>query len=272
MVITDFFQNTLNKSYVINLKDSLYRYNHVRYEFSKFNISNYQIIEGINNKDKKVLNKYKNNKIVSFPPCFRCGYNICNHPNNIITPSQVANFLSFKKIMKKISNSKSGLYAIFEDDFYFKENINRAFSRINRLIKIKKINDIKLPVLIRIGSHTTSTKKENFLYKYLKFTSVLEGKLNMANPCFVINKEFANLFLNNLDFINVTSDTYIHKILCENNKVLNYSIKPFPIGQHSHGSEENYFSSQIVEGSQPYEKLLRVNSENEYIKLLDYWF
>ena len=81
-----------------------------------------------------------------------------------------------------------------------------------------------------------------------------------------------DLFLENFDKIQQTSDTFIHKVLCENNKVLNYSVKPFPIGQHSHGEGNNFFTSQIVEGSYANEKFTKVRSKTEYLKLLNDWF
>tara|TARA_B100000131_G_scaffold320257_1_gene367926 strand:- start:273 stop:1097 length:825 start_codon:yes stop_codon:yes gene_type:complete len=272
MEIRDFFQKTIKKSYVINLRDSIYRYNHINFEFSKFNISNFLVEKAVSPLDEEVKNKFKNNEISPYPPCFRCGYDICNHKNNIITPSQVANFLSFRNIMKKVSINESGLYTIFEDDFFFKENINNSISKINKLIKSNNLINSDLPVLIRIGSHTPSSKKEDLLYKYLRYTSVVKNKYNMANPCFIFNTQFANLFLENFNKIEVTSDTFIHKVLCENNNVLNYSVKPFPIGQHSHGKENNLFSSQIVEGSYSNEKFTRAHSKSEYLKLLNDWF
>ena len=270
--IKNFFEITIQKSYVINVKDSIYRYNHVINEFAKYGISNFIVEEAVTKSDKEVKSKYEKNEVLYYPPCFRCGYKICNHENNIITPSQVANFLSFRNIMKKVTNKNNGLYAVFEDDFFFKENTKRSFTKINKMIIKKQLKNTNLPAIIRIGSHSSSTRKEKFLYQYFGYSTVTENDYNMANPCFIFNKQFADLFLTKFNKIETTSDSFIHKILCENNKVLNYSIKPFPIGQHSHGQKSNLFNSQIVEGNNADEKITKVQSKIEYLELLNKWF
>jgi GR25 family glycosyltransferase involved in LPS biosynthesis len=270
--IRNLFENTIQKSYVINLKDSIYRHNHVVNEFAKYSISNFIIENAVTRLDKEVKKKYEKNEVVFYPPCFRCGYKICNHENNIITPSQVANFLSFRQIMKKVANKNNGLYAVFEDDFYFKENTKRSFTKINKMIIKNHLKTTKLPVIIRIGSHSLPTRKEKLLNQYFGYSAVTENEYNMANPCFIFNKQFADLFLRKFNKIEVTSDTFIHKVLCENNQVLNYSIKPFPIGQHSHGKKSNFFDSQIVEGNNADESIVKARSKRDYLDLLHEWF
>jgi len=270
--IRNLFEITIQESYVINVKDSIYRYNHVVNEFAKHNISNFTIEDAVTRLDEDVKKKYEKNEVVFYPPCFRCGYEICNHKNNIITPSQVANFLSFRNIMKKVANKNNGLYAVFEDDFFFKENTKRSLTKINKMIIKNQLKTTNLPVIIRIGSHSSPMRKEKFLNQYFGYSTITENEYNMANPCFIFNKQFADLFLKKFNKIEVTSDTFIHKVLCENNKVLNYSIKPFPIGQHSHGKKSNLFESQIVEGSKAEEGITKVRSKIEYLDLLNQWF
>lgn len=270
--IRNLFEITIQKSYVINVKDSIYRYNHVVNEFAKYDITNFIVEDAVTRLDKEVKDKYEKGGVVFYPPCFRCGYKICNHENNTITPSQVANFLSFRNIMKKVTNKNNGLYAVFEDDFFFKKNTKRSFTKINKMIVKKQLKTTNLPVIIRIGSHSLPTRKEKFLNQYFGYSSVTENEYNMANPCFIFNKQFADLFMRKFNKIETTSDSFIHKVLCENDKVLNYSIKPFPIGQHSHGQKSNLFDSQIVEGNNANERITKVQSKIEYLDLLNEWF
>ena len=241
------FENTIKRTYIVNVQHSLNRYNSSLMQLSKFKIDNYEFIKAFTPDSKEVKFYYKDSKISEFPPCFRCGYEICNHKNNTIVPSQVANFLSFKKVMEKIAYQKNGLFLLLEDDFYFKKNSQKALKYLDQFINTNKLLQCKEPVLLRIGSHKESTKRINFKYKYFKRLSVNKDVYDMANPAFIINPNFALLFLKNFDRIETTSDNFIHKILCKNHRVINYSFEPFLIGQYSHGSIKNVFNSEIVE-------------------------
>lgn len=241
------FENTLSKIYIINVLSSLNRHNSSLTQLSKFKINNYEFVKAFTPASSEVRNYYKKSKIKEFPPCFRCGYEICNHKNNTIVPSQVANFLSFKKVMEKIAVHENGLFLILEDDFYFKKNSKHALNFIDKFINNNKLKNIQEPVLLRIGSHKESTKKIKFVYKLFKKLNVKKNSYDMANPAFIINPQFALLFLKNFERIETTSDNFIHKILCKVFNVVNYSFEPFPIGQFSHGIIKNVFFSDIVE-------------------------
>ena len=98
--MNQFFED-IDKLFVINLEHDLNRKKHVTEQFSNLKISNFEFIDAVTHKDQIVKNEYFEN-VVSFPPCFRCGLDKCTHENNFITPKQVANFLSMKKIMQII--------------------------------------------------------------------------------------------------------------------------------------------------------------------------
>lgn len=264
------FNQDLLTIYAINVEEAIYRYNHLIFEFAKYNIENFNIIKAVTDKDDEVLKMYKENKVANYPPCFRCRHYQCDHINNFITPLQVANFLSFKKVMKIISHQNTnGLFLILEDDFYFKDNSRAAFKKIYRFINNKNLININKPLLLRIGSHTISRKRVEFNYKYFKKLKITENQYNMANPAFIINKHFADLFLFKFKNIHTTSDNFIHKELCMLKNVINYSFEPFPISQHSHGKNTNLFQSQIVEGVKSNSKQLQAHSKKDYEKKLN---
>ena len=117
----------------------------------------------VTHKDQIVKNEYIEN-VLSFPPCFRCGLDKCTHENNFITPKQVANFLSMKKIMQIIVTKNYKNVLIFEDDFIFKNFFKRSYMHFKDFWIKNKLADLNSPLLIRIGSHTRVNKKY-----YLKF-------------------------------------------------------------------------------------------------------
>jgi len=267
------FFNSINKVYVINLKKDQYRRKRVEMQLSEMKIS-YELIDAVSHEDKDVKEMYKNNKVKSFPPCFRCLEDICDHENNYLAPKQVANFLSFKKIMEIIHRDKINHSIIFEDDFNFKFFSKKSFKHLDKYLKDELILDQNEPILLRIGCHTTVNKKYYVKFFLLNRTTFMKNTVNMANPCFYINLKFAELFLNDFDNIETTSDNYIHRKLIRKYKVKNYSMYPFPIMQLSYGKKNNFFKSSINPDQSSilnFENKNKVFTKKEYDLLLSEW-
>ncbi len=261
----------ISKIYIINLESSLYRFNNCLYELAKFGLDNFSFFKAIGPKHPSVISMFKNNKVKKFPPCFRCGLNVCNHENNILTPKQVANWLSFKSVMELILKNEDGLFLILEDDFYFKNEAPSIIKKLNKFIEKNNLAEIENPLLIRVGSHTISSKRINLKMKYFNIPTINENQYNMANPGMIVNKLFAKLFIDKLEVIENTSDAFIHKELCENEKVINFSIEPFPIGQLSWGLKENKFKSDINPTDIEKINAQHVETEEEYNNLFKLW-
>ena len=60
---------------------------------------------------------------------------------------------------------------------------------------------------------------------------------------------------------------------CHGRKVFNFSIYPFPVGQHSYGNKINKFSSSIFTNNtgNDFENRIRVESQAEFNNLLNEW-
>ena len=103
--------NNIDRIFVINLKKDSYRRDHITKEFKKFNL-NFEIIDAVSFNDEIVKEFYIEDRVMAYPPCFRCFGDSCDHDNNYLTPKQVANFLSIKNIMEKIlkENLKNTFY------------------------------------------------------------------------------------------------------------------------------------------------------------------
>ena len=93
----------------------------------------------------------------------------------------------------------------------------------------------------------------------------------MANPGFIFNNKFAELFLDKFVKVNTTSDNFIHKILCKENGVVNYSVVPFPISRYTHKSDKEKFISSIDRVSENITFKNYVNNKEEYEELLNIW-
>ena len=265
--------NSIDKVYVINLKKDSARRVHVDKQFKKKQIT-YEFVDAVSHNDEEVKKIYKENNVMSFPPCFRCKKEICDHENNYLAPKQIANFLSFNKVFKLIQKDKIKTAFIFEDDFKFKFFSNLSFKHLEVFIEKNKLLQSNEPLLFRVGSHTRVNKKYYFKLFLLNRSTFLKNNINMANPCFISNYEFANEFLNNFKQIYTTSDNFIHRFLCKKSNVTDFSIYPFPIKQLSYGNKKNFFESSINPTSDFSEGFVyknKVSSLFEYKKLLEQW-
>ncbi len=265
--------NKIDRIFIINLKDDLYRKEHVKKEL-KNKCDNFEFVDAVAHSSALVKDLYNSNKVKAFPPWFRCNQEKCNHQNNYLTPKQVGNFLSFKKIMEITVDNNLNNVIIFEDDFKFTLNSYISFKNLNKFISQKKLLKTPDPLLIRIGSHTVVNKKFYLKLIFSGKSSFIKNNLeNMANPCFLVNNKFAKLFLNDFGLIDTTSDNFIHRKIPEKNNVINYSIYPFPITQLSYGKNKNLFKSSVT--SEPvnndFSNMNRVESGEEYRKLKSNW-
>lgn len=268
-------ESILEQTFVINLEKDINRYNHSISELSKLGITDYTVLKAIKYDDESVKQLYRKNFVKGFDSCFRCDdinykYESCTHENNILTPPQVANFLSFKKVMEKSIHAKK-LMLVLEDDFYLTNNYLKAFRNIINFCFKKKLLHYSEPLLIRVGSHTEAQKKYKIKFKILKKNSFIQDKYNMANPAFIYNSAFAKLFLKEFKKIETTSDNFIHKYLCLEHNILNYSVYPFPASQHTHRSQTNVFKSNIDSSEESIFFKNNVKSKQEYESILNSW-
>ena len=105
--------------YVINLTRCPERKQHMIQQFKKIRTANYQFLEAID-KDTHIVNQaFRDGNVFKYPPCFRCKKAICNHLNNTLTNSQVANWFSHKKAWNQVLENKDQLALICEDDLVF---------------------------------------------------------------------------------------------------------------------------------------------------------
>ncbi len=265
--------NSIDKVYVINLKKDSARRLHVDKQFKKKQIT-YEFVDAVSHNDNEVKEMYRDNKVAFFPPCFRCKKEFCDHENNYLAPKQVANFLSFNKVFKLIQKDKIKTAIIFEDDFKFKFFSNLSFKHLEVFIKQNKLLQSNEPLLFRIGSHTRVNKKYYLKFFLLNKSTFLKNNINMANPCLIVNSEFADEFLNNFENIYTTSDNFIHRFLSKKSNVKDYSLYPFPIKQLSYGNKKNYFESSINptnDFSEEFVNKNKVSSLFEYKNLLNQW-
>ena len=229
------------KIYVIHLKKSIEREIHFKEEFKKMNILNYEVFNATEHTDEDVKEKITSGFVKKFPPCFRCNKMTCNCKNKVLCPRQIGNWCSFINVMKKIINDKTdGLIMICEDDIKFMNNYPVLIKKLLRYTTFNNYKiDINKPLLIRLGNSLAVKLDNNAI------NIILTNEILMANPCFIINRQFAESFINNLSQINTTSDMYIHKNLIKKDKTIqSFTIIPQLAHELSY-SNKRIFNSEI---------------------------
>lgn len=258
---------------VLNLEKETERKRHFTEQFKQRDIP-FEIFNAVSSDDYEVKNFFRNNDVRSFPPCFRCKQNSCDCDNNFLTPKQVANFLSFKKIMEKIVENQISSAIILEDDIQFLNFAKKSFRHLHQFVKKNKLLEANYPFLFKIGSHTKVKKRYFFkLFILNKSTFIENNHEHMANPCFMINIEFAKYFLSQFQRIESTSDDFIHRTLIIDFKIKSYTIYPMPVTQLSYGIKNLKFNSTITPAYNEYEfnSTSKVSSKVEYENLLKNW-
>ena len=228
----------INKVYVINLKSCSDRKEHIKQEFNRVKIINYEIFEAIDKDSLEVQNMMKTNFVKKFPSCFRCNKNKCGCSNNVLIKHQIGNWCSFINVMKDIiKNNYENLIMICEDDIKFTDD---GMDILNKMIKMENLEQYNVnfekPILIRAEQRGSFPPLNN-----IKLTK----KITMSNACFIINKFYAESFINNLKIIDRTSDMYLQrKILQYDKNIQHFTIEPSPAYQLSDNNNA-IFKSEI---------------------------
>jgi len=230
----------ISKIFIIHLKESIKREIHIKNEFKRMELTNYEIFDAISGDSKEVKDKF-NSGFVKKPPCFRCSLSKCKHVNKVLNKRQIGNWCSYINLMKKIVDEKiSGLIMICEDDIKFMMNYHVIMDKLitKEVFDQYKI-DINKPILIRLGG--ISCKKQ--IHPYMKRLKLIKKKV-MSNPCFLINLQFAESFINNLRKINTTSDIFIHiKLINIDNNIQDFTLIPQIAHDLSYGPIKKFKST-----------------------------
>ncbi len=251
------FNEIFNHIYVINLKDSLDRKEHIQNEFKRVGIINYEFFEATPYNSDEVINITKSNLVHKFPTCFRCNKNRCDCGNNFLTPYQIGNWCSFLKLFQDIINNDYKFVLICEDDVVFSHQYKRIINKLLSKSTFQMYNiNMNKPLLIRLGTaFNPDNHNSNANPSFLK-------NFSLCNPCFAINKEMAIVYLNNLKKIKWTSDVYFHQIIPKTISGIQYfTMYPYPV-----------YELSFVKSMQKFESKVRPNGGLRRIEYKEYLF
>jgi GR25 family glycosyltransferase involved in LPS biosynthesis len=248
------FSEIFDNIYVINLKESVDRKNHIMQEFERVNIKKYQIFEATHYDSEEAKKMYNSELVKKFPNCFRCNKKRCECENNFLTPFQIGNWCSFLNVFADIIKNNYKFVLICEDDIVFTKQYERIINKLLSKNTFDQYNiDMENPLLIRFGTafnpyNHNSTANPIFLKNF-----------SLCNPCFAINQQMTLTYLNNLKIIDYHSDVYFHQKIPKNIKGVQYfTMHPYPVYELSFVKEKQKFESTI----RPKNQLRRLEYKN----------
>lgn len=231
-----------DKIFVINLKESTDRHEHIVQEFKRMNIHNYEFFEASHYDDPEVHELLQSDKVMKFPPCFRCLKKRCSCENNFLTKYQIANWLSFIRLFQHILSTKHQFVCICEDDIAFTKHANVILHQTLSRSNFRKYNiQMNGPLLIKMGAAFDYPT-----HYYFGKTEFIKN-YSLSNPCFALNRSMIQVFLSNLKIIDYHSDIYFHKKIPQyfGNKIQMFTMKPYPIYELSFVKSIRKFTSLV---------------------------
>lgn len=199
-----FWNKLFDKIYVLSLKECEDRRQHIRKEFAKVGIEDYEFFDASHFASNEVNEFKKSDKVYQFPHCFRCLSLRCGCENNFLTDFQIANWHSFVRIWKDIVEKNYKFVLICEDDIVFTPQYKRVILGALQRSNFKQHNiNWNAPLLIGMGGAYHPHKHLSNVTPHLRRQNV------MCNPCFCMNQQMAKFFLDNYH-VHHTSDHYMH--------------------------------------------------------------
>lgn len=196
-----------DRVFVISAPGAADRRAHVQQHLPRVGISRFEVVDGVAAGDDAVAEAFDSGSVMLFPPCFRCGKVDCGRPacNNYLQPAQVAVFLSYLKLWKRIAEGPDGTVLVVEDDVRFHEHAPRVFSELRRRVSERKLpfrGD--RPCLLRLGWGLNGDHRPEASFR-------IDQAVRMSNPCHAITRPFARALLDRHRRISHTVDVYQHQ-------------------------------------------------------------
>lgn len=276
--------------YVINLENCIERKEHIKKEFEKHSIENYQFFKASSKRSKDVsklekdsciaikepvTNLEKNVSLKRYPPCFRCHKDECFCENNFLVSNQLGNWISFIKIFEDIVEKGHQNVLICEDDISFYKDASLIMDNVfsDDFFKKNNLSDSD-SILIRLEDRNNNINPDPNDVKLIE-SSIKESDMTnnrelikyMSNACFYVNKNYAIDYLNNLETIDHTSDVFIHcKLPLKKKDIKTFNLSQKPSHQLSSCSQPKFYSEIHPRGIDDYD----IKRKKKHVQRIEY--
>ena len=188
----------------IGLPDRRDRRRHARTELARVGIEDYRMIDGFAKDSPEVRRAFEAGRVAGFPPCFRCGQDLCGCENKRLMPEQVGAWLAHEAAWGAVEGDR--LTVICEDDIKFTERAADGFRFLAGAPEIAARLEARDPVLVRLGRALSDDHGADRPFALTQATT-------MSNPCYAINRAMAERLLENAGPITTTVDIMAHRLV-----------------------------------------------------------
>ena len=206
MTAAESFRSFFDHVFVVSLPASHDRRTYVAQHLRAAGIEGFEFHDACDETDPRVLEFIASERVHSYPPCFRCGKLSCGRDdcNNVLIPSQIATFVTYLELWKKIA-ARPQFSLVVEDDV----ELNPYWPEVlKRLSTAKRTGQLDLspdkPRLLRLGWARNDDHDRAVPFR-------ISQELRMSNPCHALTSAFAKALLDRFDKIDTTVDIFMHK-------------------------------------------------------------
>lgn len=206
MTAAESFESFFDHVHVVSLPASHDRRAYVAQHLRAAGIENFEFHDACDETDPRVLEIIASERVHRYPPCFRCGKLSCGRDdcNNVLIPSQIATFVTYLELWKKIA-ARPQFSLVVEDDV----ELNPYWPEVLRkLTNAKSDGQLDLspdkPRLLRLGWARNDDHDPAVPFR-------ISHELRMSNPCHALTSAFAKALLDRFDKIDTTVDIFMHK-------------------------------------------------------------
>ncbi|NEV65331.1 glycosyltransferase family 25 protein [Thiorhodococcus minor] len=206
---TEPFRSLFDEIWVLSLKSSIERRQHIRDHLPRFGITKYRFFDAIGADHPEIEAVEQCGGVVRYPPCFRCGKLDCGNDdcNNFLVPEQIACFLSYRRLWRTIAEGTAEKVLIMEDDVWLHPQTYRVLSWVQNEVEEGRIpfsagkNCLLRFGWAKCGEHLDSDAPVK-----------IAETVKMANPCHAITRSYAAALIERDGIIRHTADVYQHQL------------------------------------------------------------
>lgn len=194
---------------VLSLLGSADRRRHVEAHLPSVGLHDFEFFDATAADDPAVARAYARGEVKTYPACFRCGRLDCGRAdcNNVLIPPQVATFISYLRLWRRVAEGRAARVLVLEDDVRFHAQSGAVLRALGQEAAAGRLPFAAgRPALLRLGWARGPE------HEAAAADCRLVAEVRMSNPCHAITREYAAAMLARYQGIVHTADEYQHRL------------------------------------------------------------
>lgn len=192
--------------YVVSLPASTDRRTYITQHLTEAGIDGYVFHDACGPDHPDVVKMIGSGKVMSYPPCFRCGKLSCGREdcNNVLIPPQIATFVTYLKLWERIAATPQ-IALVIEDDLALNPYWPQVIGQLAQAVaQGDLVLDPQVPRLLRMGWAKNPDHSADVPFR-------LDPVVRMSNPCHALSSAYARALLDRFQTLDTTADVFMHQ-------------------------------------------------------------